>query len=520
MSAFHEAGHSLAALRSRIWRIVGGQAEAPSAMLALPEDGLSLAELYSRRMATPTGRRPALPSLGRGEHGGNGGKDGGRGEPKFARAVKYGLCLAGAGYAYDEVANDFFLSTTSLHDGKKGFTGNERLRLAQAEAREYSTRYHAASPEEQRLNERPLNPIRTCGNNLFVKMIDYRAATYVHVARLVDSKQAHESLALNLACMKGHLVKDECVAKYGPPKVPKDPDLTRSPLYDRKNKYALTGVLNEETGAYGYTSRSVTRPFVNKGVQHFRNALQSEKGLTFKQCTEKFEALICKDCGLGEDAQFAAGQAILNFRQVYADNAHWGHAEKVVMQMLSKQGLLSVAETDRIDASLMFEDPNKNLFKRNRSWIGPRLHQLDIWLTEMRSGRDSVLGKNLNHREIKDTKNLPVAHFKLNERGNGFEDCSGMGDSFTCVNAVACINHARLMSGQPRLSREDVIVIIACLNAVYDDTTSIRHTLHEVARGCFAGAGYTIEDADEFYEEVCRKAAQEYYGGRNLSRRR
>ncbi|RWO14900.1 MAG: type III effector HopG1, partial [Mesorhizobium sp.] len=73
--------------------------------------------------------------------------------------------------------------------------------------------------------------------------------------------------------------------------------------------------------------------------------------------------------------------------------------------------------------------------------------------------------------------------FKLNEKGNGFEDCSGLGDSFTCANAVACINHARLMSGQQCLSKEEVIVIIACLNAVYDDTSSIRHTLHEIARG-------------------------------------
>ncbi|MGY3133988.1 hypothetical protein ACVWZM_004670 [Bradyrhizobium sp. USDA 4501] len=455
--------------------------------------------------------------VGRETNSGDGAKGGSGDGPNVARALKYGLYLAGAGYAYNEVGNNFFLSTTSLHDGKKGFTGNERLRLAQAKAREYYTSYHAADSYTRRLHERPLNPIRTCGNNLFVTMIDYRAATYVYVGRLVDSKEACTSLVRNLSCMKGHLVKDDCVAKYRPPKVPKDPDLTKSPLYDKKGKYALTGVLNEETGAYGYTSRSITHPFVNKGMQHFQDAIQSDKGLTFKQCIERLEALLDKDCGLEEDVQFVAGQAILNFRQVYAADDRWGNAENVVMQTLSEQGWLSREETSRLDATFMFEDPNMNPLKRNKSWVGPNLHQLDGWLQERRSRHGRVTGDELNYAKMDDLKYLPIAHVKLNEQSNGFEDCSGLGDSFTCANAVACINHARLMSGQPRLSKEEVVVIIACLNAVYDDTTSIRHTLHEVARGCFAGAGYTIEDADEFYEGVCRNAAQEYYGGRYLS---
>ncbi|MGY4412090.1 hypothetical protein ACVWW4_003826 [Bradyrhizobium sp. LB7.1] len=294
--------------------------------------------------------------------------------------------------------------------------------------------------------------------------------------------------------------------------------MTKSPLYDQKKKYALTGVLNEETGAYGYTSRSITHPFINKGAQHWRDALQGEKGLTFKRCTETLEALLSNECGLGEEAQFAAGQAILNFRQVYSADAHWGHSEKVVMRTLAEHGFLSQTQTERLDATLMFEDPNKNPLKRNKSLVGERLQRFDTHLQEMRSGHDAAVAEDLNHTEIADMKYLPIAHFKLNEQGNGFEDCSGFGDSFTCANAVACINHARLMSGQPRLSKEEVIVIAACLNAVYDDTSSIRHTLHETARGCFAGAGYTIEDADDFYADVCRKAAEEYYGGKNLSR--
>ena len=39
-----------------------------------------------------------------------------------------------------------------------------------------------------------------------------------------------------------------------------------------------------------------------------------------------------------------------------------------------------------------------------------------------------------------------------------------------------------------------------------------------VARGCFAGAGYSVADADRFYEDVCKKAAEEFYGGKNLAR--
>ncbi|WP_205839391.1 XopAG/AvrGf1 family type III secretion system effector [Neorhizobium huautlense] len=454
-----------------------------------------------------------------GKLGRKGAGEGGAGEGSSlsARAAKYGLFLASAGYAYNEVANNFFLSTTALHDGKMGFTSNERLRIAHAKARKYYDSYHAAGAEPQPSSERPTNRIRTCGNNQFTTMIDYRAATRVHVARLVDGAEARASLLLNLGCMKGHLVKNECVTKYRPPQVPKDTDLTRSQLYDQKNKYALTGVLNEETGAYGYTSRSITHPFVNKGVRHFEDTIRSEKGQTLKRCKETLEALLEKDCGLGEEAQFAAGQAILNFRQIYA--AHWGHAEKVIMKTLVEHGFLSPVETEKLDATLMFEDPDKNKLKRNTSVMGPWLHKFDTRLQEIRSGHEPAVVADLNDPQIADMKYLPIAHFKLNEQGNGFEDCSGLGDSFTCANAVACINHARLMSGQQRLSKEEVIVIIACFNAVYDDATSIRHTLHEIARGCFAGAGYTLADADEFYAGVCRKAAEEYYGGRNLSKR-
>ncbi|WP_281034991.1 XopAG/AvrGf1 family type III secretion system effector [Mesorhizobium waimense] len=498
-------------------RLLDGVAGDPSARSVFYAWVRALTEVGSQSTAPPPARHSALLNP-EGELGRKGaGKGGtGQGSSLSARAVKYGLFLAGAGYAYNEVANNFFLSTTALHDGKMGFTSNERLRTAHAKAREYYDSYHAAGAETQRSSERTTDRIRTCGNNQFATLIDYRAATRVHVARLVDDEQARASLLLNLACMKGHLVKNECVTKYRPPQVPKDPDLTKSQLYDQKNKYALTGVLNEETGAYGYTSRSITHPFVNKGARHFHDTIHSEKGVTLKRCNETLEALLDKDCGLGEEAQFAAGQGILNFRQVYA--AHWGHAEKVVMKTLVEHGFLSPVETEKLDSTLMFEKPDKNKLQRNTSLVGPWLHNFETRLQEIRSGQEPAVVADLNHPQIADMKYLPIAHFKLNEQGNGFEDCSGLGDSFTCANAVACINHARLMSGRQRLSKEEVIVIIACVNAVYDDTGSMRHTLHEIARGCFAGAGYTIEDADEFYTVVCRKAAEEFYGGRNLSK--
>lgn len=496
-------------------RIVDRLGETLRTKTARREAVASPAALRTLSTAIPPLRDPAQPKTGGAEQGGEGATD--RGTPSLnARALKYGLGLAAGAYAFDKIANDFPLSVTSMYDGKKGFTSSERLRRAQDRARKFHTRYHAADAETRRLNKRPLNPFRTCGDNQFVTMIDYRAATRVHVARLVDCAEARRSLVLNLSCMKGHLVQNECVAKYMPPQVPKDPDLTKSPMYDEKNKYALTGVFNEQTGASSYTSRSITHPFVNKGVQHFRNTRRSD-GLTSKQCVEMLESLLDdKSFGLSEEAQFAAGQTVLNFRQVYAADAHWGNAETVVMKTLIKHGLLSKAETEKLDATLMFEDPQKNKLKRNASLV-PWLHNLDTRLQEMRSGFDPEVVEDLNHPEIADMKNLPIAHFKLNEKGDGFEDCSGLGDSFTCANGVACINHARLMSGQPRLSKKEVIVIVACFNAVYDDTSSIRHTLHEIARGCFVGAGYTIEDADAFYRDVCQKAAEEYYGGRNLS---
>lgn len=60
--------------------------------------------------------------------------------------------------------------------------------------------------------------------------------------------------------------------------------------------------------------------------------------------------------------------------------------------------------------------------------------------------------------------------------------------------------------------------MVTCINMVYDAANSFGHSLHDIARGCFVGAGYTTEDADVFYENVCQSAAQTFYAGRSMTR--
>ncbi|UMT90574.1 type III effector HopG1 [Paracidovorax citrulli] len=445
-----------------------------------------------------------------------GGQDGTQNLP--ARAMKYVLGLAAAGYLCDKAANGFFLSTTSLHDGRGGFTSNARLDKAFTEAAAYRQRFHAAEPGERALQPRLPAFLKRCGNRQFVSMTDYRAATKVHLIERTDTPEARASLLKSLECLQGTLVKQECVDRYAPSSVPADFDLRNSALYGQKSKYALAGVSNTETGARGYTSRSITRPFVNRGLRHFKEDSE-RRGLSLRESSESLQAQLAKEGALSGTAQFAAGQTLLNFRQVYASDEHWGHAENVIMKFLVEQGLLSQRQTERIDESLMFEDPSKSVFKRNTGVAGPLLHRLETRFKEFLLRDDPEGLEDIRPMALsKNMENLAIAHFKLNERGDGFEDCSGLGDSFTAANAVACINHARLMSGEPRLSMQDVEVLIACLNAVYDDASGSRHTLQEIARGCFAGAGYTIEDADAFFEGICREAAQEFYTGKQLAK--
>ncbi|PPU92362.1 hypothetical protein XpopCFBP1817_12400 [Xanthomonas populi] len=90
------------------------------------------------------------------------------------------------------MADNFFLSTTSLRDGKAGFTSNDRLDNACVKAESYHARYRSATKEERASHSRAFVPIRTCGSNQFATMSDYRAATKVHIGHLFDSQQARQ----------------------------------------------------------------------------------------------------------------------------------------------------------------------------------------------------------------------------------------------------------------------------------------------------------------------------------------
>lgn len=455
---------------------------------------------------------PAAPDAGSGA--GSGGP--GASPWRLGTVAKGAAAALGAAYACDKAADGFFLSTTSLHDGKRGFTSNARLAQAQEDAQVYRQRFLASTPADRMHECRPPDFVRRVGHHEFATMVDFRAATKVHLAERANTPAARGSLSTSVDCFTGRRIRPDMVARYKPSHVPAEFDLTKSARFEEKNKYALSGVHNEETGASGYVSRSVTHPFVNQGTRHYQNESQA-RGLSPAQCLRSLEAALEDSAALHPQAQLAAGQLILNLRQVYAADEHWGHAENVVMADLKALGLLSQMETDKLDATLLFEDPSKSLLKRNTSLAGPLLQKIDTGIQSIRLRNDpEALADMRSMASQKNIENLPIAHFKLNEEGDGFEDCSGLGDSFTCANATACINHARMMSGEPRLSPDDVGVIVACLNAVYDDASSVRHTLREIARGCFVGAGYTTEDADHFYADLCTRASQEFYGGKAL----
>ncbi|WP_254706944.1 XopAG/AvrGf1 family type III secretion system effector [Ralstonia pseudosolanacearum] len=456
----------------------------------------------------PLTKAPNMPS-----------KDQGSGLSQFASgAMKYILGAGAVAYTYDTMANHFFLSTTALHDNKLGFTSDERLDKARPEAEENYQIYQSCTLAEQLTHNKSVNPFRLCGDNQFVTMTDYRVATRVYLSRLVDSKVAHALMSNNVQCLKGTHVDKKAVETFNPTKLPKNFDLTQSAAYDRKNKYSLIGVRNEETGSFGYASRSATHPFVAEGWDHFFEATRGENGVSPKQCMETVEALLERDGTLGAEAQFAAGQLLLIYRQAYADDENWGNAESVVLADLYRHGLASKAEADKIELTRppYQEDLDMGWARRNTSLLGPILQRTDIWWQQHILKKDPETIKSINNPHVADLQYSPLSHFKLNEKSNGFEDCSGLGDSFTSLNATSCLNHARLMSGQERLSRDEVIVLIACLNAVYDNAGGIRHTLQEIARGCFVGAGYTTAEADDFYRLLCKNAAEMFYGGRNL----
>lgn len=255
-----------------------------------------------------------------------------------SRAIKTAVGIGAGVYTYDTTTNHFFLSTTALHDGKYGFTSDERLDKARPEAEANYQTYQSHTPAEQQAHNKSFNPIRLCGDNRFVTMTDYRVATRTYLSHLVDSEAANALMSSNVQCLKGTHINKEAVEKFNPSKLPKNFDLTQSKAYDEKNKYSLIGVYNEETGSFGYTSRSATHPFVAEGWDHFFDATRGEKGLTPRQCVETMEALLERGDTLSAEAQFAAGQLLLIYRQAYACDENWGNAESVVLADLYRHG--------------------------------------------------------------------------------------------------------------------------------------------------------------------------------------
>ncbi|GFZ67608.1 type III effector HopG1 [Pseudomonas amygdali pv. eriobotryae] len=441
------------------------------------------------------------------------------GSRSHLRSMRYAAYLAGSAYLYDKTVNDFFLSTTSLNDGKQGFTSDARLQKAEKKA---EANYHAY---HNRANFGGVAPTRSsllpklCGENLFVTMLDFRAATKVHMKNLIDTKEAHDSIANNISCIMGERVKPELLKKHGIVQTPPDFDITKGASYDCKNKYSLSGVPNQETGSYGYASRSVSNPFIEKGENHHARAINSERALTPRNCVDALQPLLQKSEGLSPEAQFRAGQALLILRPLYCSSENWGDAHKVLMPFLEKKGLVSSQENQKLGATRPFTqtDMEKGIARRNTSLAGPTLNKLNIFLQKSIYKKDEKAISDLTAKKLGEMKYIPIAHFKMNEDVSSFEDSSGLADSFTGYNVSAYINHARLLSGEDRLSKKDVIAIVGCLNAIYDNASSERHTLREIAHGCFVGAGYTVEDAEDFYNDACKAAATEFYGGRAIN---
>ncbi|WP_217710383.1 XopAG/AvrGf1 family type III secretion system effector [Paraburkholderia youngii] len=436
----------------------------------------------------------------------------------LAKTAKYLAGAAGAAYAYDNIANRFFLSTTSLHDGKQGFTSDARLQEAEEKAEANYNEYHAHGCPENVVVARALSWPKLVGENLFVTMVDFRAATKVHMKQLINTKEARDSISLNISCILGDRIKPELLAKHGVVQAPVNFDMTMEDDFYAKNKYSLSGVPNQETGSYGYASRSISNPFIEKGEKHHAQAIVSDRALTPEACMVALQPLLENGESLSPAAQFRAGQALLILRPLYCSPKTWGDAHKVLMPFLEGKGLASSRENQRLGETRPFNqsDMDKGIARRNTSVAGPLLHELNMVIQESICKKDEESMRDLRSKKMREMKYIPVSHFKMNDDCSGFEDSSGLADSFTGYNVSAYINHARLLSGEDRLSKQDVVAIVGCLNAVYDNASSERHTLRETAHGCFVGAGYTVEDAEAFYKNVCKDAALEFYGGEAL----
>lgn len=439
--------------------------------------------------------------------------------PGLRKAAQYVAYTIGAAYIYDKTTNHFFLSTTALHDGKQGFTSNMRLVSAEEKAEEYHHAFHKRKCLGLPTNTpRSLLP-KLCGENLFLTMLDFRSATKVHLKHRINTPEARTSIEKNISCIMGMHIKADLLDAHSVKQVPLEFDLTKNPNYDLPNKYSLSGVANEDSGSYGYASRSITHPFIEKGAKHHQQSLESEHSLSPKKCIDTLQSHLQNTSQLPADVQFLVGQTLLILRPLYCAKDNWGDAHKVLMPFLQEEGLITAKENQRLGATRPFhhEDLEKGIARRNTSIAGPFFNKLNSFLNESIYRKDKDFLDDLHSKKLSEIHYIPISHIKMNEKLSSIEDASGLSDSFTGFNVSAYINHARLLSGEDRLSLHDVIVIVGCLNAIYDNSGSERHSLREIAHGCFVGAGYTIEDAEAFYNEACKAAAAEFYGGKAIA---
>src|SRR5438309_7445380 len=116
-------------------RITKNQIQTIDQLTQAVKEPLNFLQKSARSIHSSSASTPPLSPLARNRKGrsdGENNKDNFHGIKRTA--IKCATYLAAAGYAYDKIANDFFLSTTSLHDGKSGFTSDHRLHEAEKKA--------------------------------------------------------------------------------------------------------------------------------------------------------------------------------------------------------------------------------------------------------------------------------------------------------------------------------------------------------------------------------------------------
>lgn len=179
---------------------------------------------------------------------------------------------------------------------------------------------------------------------------------------------------------------------------------------------------------------------------------------------------------------------------------------------------MSTQESPDLDNTRPFrtKDLEKGIFRRNTPVLSALLYEADLFVQQhiLRKPEDVIT--DLTHEAATIFKNLPFTQLKVNDTFTSLEDCSGLGDSYTGYNCILYINHARILSGKKTLNKEEIGIVTACLNSVYEDTGSIRHTFQELARANFSAGGYKIEDGNEFYETIYNKTAEAFYTGKKM----